>query len=166
MSENIDFQFPMKKACGTAISQFCKDIPHGHARVIRCLQDNKDNSAMPQDCKNQIANYTTKTATDYRCSHCCITGSKFPDIDSRIAILLKCLCGPVQYELYDWDTKTSRFLCLIRMALLLKCFLYVNVNLGAAMPFTQALTYYTVPATLHLSCLFDTCRINAWGFFK
>jgi hypothetical protein len=38
MAENIDFQFPMKKNCSTAIDKFCKNIPHGHARVIRCLQ--------------------------------------------------------------------------------------------------------------------------------
>ena len=38
MAESIDFQFPMKKACGSAIKQFCSDVPHNHARVIRCLQ--------------------------------------------------------------------------------------------------------------------------------
>ena len=38
MAESIDFQFPMKKACGSAIKQFCSSVPHNHARVIRCLQ--------------------------------------------------------------------------------------------------------------------------------
>ena len=38
MAESIDFQFPMKKACGAAIKQFCSSVPHNHARVIRCLQ--------------------------------------------------------------------------------------------------------------------------------
>lgn len=37
-SENIDFQYPMKSACTKEIQRFCKDIPHGNARVIRCLQ--------------------------------------------------------------------------------------------------------------------------------
>lgn len=35
-SENIDFQYPMKTACVREISQYCKDIPHGNAKVIRC----------------------------------------------------------------------------------------------------------------------------------
>lgn len=37
-SENIDFQYPMKQACMREIDRFCKDVPHGQARVIRCLQ--------------------------------------------------------------------------------------------------------------------------------
>ena len=35
MAESIDFQIPMKAACRREISSFCKDVPHGHARVIR-----------------------------------------------------------------------------------------------------------------------------------
>jgi hypothetical protein len=37
-SENIDFQYPMKQACLREIDRYCKDVPHGQARVIRCLQ--------------------------------------------------------------------------------------------------------------------------------
>ncbi len=36
-SENIDFQYPMKEACQKEIEKFCKDIPHGNGRVIRCV---------------------------------------------------------------------------------------------------------------------------------
>jgi len=35
MAESIDFQIPMKAACRREISTFCKNVPHGHARVIR-----------------------------------------------------------------------------------------------------------------------------------
>ena len=35
MAESIDFQIPMKTACRQEIGTFCKDVPHGHARVIR-----------------------------------------------------------------------------------------------------------------------------------
>lgn len=35
-SENIDFQYPMKNACTREIGQYCKGIPHGDAKVIRC----------------------------------------------------------------------------------------------------------------------------------
>jgi hypothetical protein len=34
-SENIDFQYPMKQACLREIDRYCKDVPHGQARVIR-----------------------------------------------------------------------------------------------------------------------------------
>jgi Golgi apparatus protein 1 len=37
-SVNIDFQYPMKQACLREIDRYCKDVPHGQARVIRCLQ--------------------------------------------------------------------------------------------------------------------------------
>lgn len=37
-SENIDFQYPMKQACSKEIGRFCKDVPHGNARVIRWVQ--------------------------------------------------------------------------------------------------------------------------------
>lgn len=72
MAENIDFQFPMKKNCSDAIEKFCKNVPHGHARVIRCLQENVDNAAMPQQCKTEVAEYTAKTANDYRYGLSCL----------------------------------------------------------------------------------------------
>jgi hypothetical protein len=38
MAEDIDFKYPTRRACAWEISHFCKGVPHGHARVIRCLQ--------------------------------------------------------------------------------------------------------------------------------
>lgn len=35
MAESIDFQIPMKAACTREMGTLCKDVPHGHARVIR-----------------------------------------------------------------------------------------------------------------------------------
>lgn len=35
MAEDIDFKYPMKKSCAWEISNFCKNVPHGHARIIR-----------------------------------------------------------------------------------------------------------------------------------
>jgi hypothetical protein len=46
MAEDIDFKYPMRKACAWEISTFCQNVPHGHARVIRCLQKNMDNEDM------------------------------------------------------------------------------------------------------------------------
>jgi hypothetical protein len=41
-SENIDFQYPMKTKCLRELDMFCKEVPHGNARAIRCLQEHKD----------------------------------------------------------------------------------------------------------------------------
>jgi Golgi apparatus protein 1 len=38
MAEDIDFKYPTRRACAWEISHFCKGVPHGHARIIRCLQ--------------------------------------------------------------------------------------------------------------------------------
>lgn len=38
MAEDIDFKYPMKRACTAEIQAFCSGIQHGQARVIRCLQ--------------------------------------------------------------------------------------------------------------------------------
>jgi len=46
MAEDIDFKYPMRKACAWEISTFCPNVPHGHARVIRCLQKEIDNEDM------------------------------------------------------------------------------------------------------------------------
>ncbi len=35
MAEDIDFKYPMKRACAWEINSFCKDVPHGHARIVR-----------------------------------------------------------------------------------------------------------------------------------
>ena len=35
MAEDIDFKYPLKRACSLEIQTFCADVPHGHANVIR-----------------------------------------------------------------------------------------------------------------------------------
>ena len=67
MAESIDFQFPMKKACGGAIKRFCADVPHNHARVIRCLEEKVDDAAMPAECKKEVQLHASRSAQDYRC---------------------------------------------------------------------------------------------------
>ena len=34
----LNTSFSKQAACAGEISAFCKDVPHGHARIIRCLQ--------------------------------------------------------------------------------------------------------------------------------
>ena len=38
MAEDIDFKYPLKQACAAEMGAFCKEVPHGHARIVRCLQ--------------------------------------------------------------------------------------------------------------------------------
>jgi Cysteine rich repeat len=47
MAEDIDFKYPMKKACAWEMGRFCKGVPHGHARVMRCLQVRCLRAAVP-----------------------------------------------------------------------------------------------------------------------
>lgn len=53
MAEDIDFKYPMKKACAWEISTFCKDVPQGHARVIRCLETKIEDAEMSKECKDE-----------------------------------------------------------------------------------------------------------------
>jgi Cysteine rich repeat len=39
MSEDIDFNKPLKDACSAEIKENCAKVNPGHSRVIRCLQD-------------------------------------------------------------------------------------------------------------------------------
>ena len=41
MSEDIDFNKPLKDACSSEIQQNCANVNPGHSRVIRCLQDGR-----------------------------------------------------------------------------------------------------------------------------
>jgi len=66
MSHNIDFQVPMKRACTNEIQMFCPNVPHGDARVIRCLQDNKYAKDFGKECKEEVREYETEAASDYR----------------------------------------------------------------------------------------------------
>ncbi len=68
MAENIDFQFPMKKSCGADIGRFCKDVQHGHAKTIRCLQDNLADPGMSAPCKAEVEKHVQHAAQDYRCA--------------------------------------------------------------------------------------------------
>lgn len=65
-SENIDFQYPMKQACLKEIDRFCKDVPHGNGRVIRCLQDNKTKKEFGKGCKEEVVKYEKSATGDYR----------------------------------------------------------------------------------------------------
>ncbi|KAK9820440.1 hypothetical protein WJX72_010380 [[Myrmecia] bisecta] len=69
MAEDIDFKYPMKRACSAEIQKLCVGIPHGHARVIRCLQDFLDDSEMSAECKEEVQRDMIRSNEDYRLNY-------------------------------------------------------------------------------------------------
>jgi Golgi apparatus protein 1 len=68
-AEDMDFKYPLKKACSSEAKMFCKDIPHGHARVIRCLQQKVDDPEMSTECKEEITRDENRSNEDYRLNY-------------------------------------------------------------------------------------------------
>jgi golgi apparatus protein 1 len=66
MSENIDFQYDMKKNCTAEMSKFCRDVSHGRAKVIRCLEDNMEKPDFGPNCKSAVQKHIQHAAQDYR----------------------------------------------------------------------------------------------------
>jgi Golgi apparatus protein 1 len=66
MAEDIDFKFPMKVACTAEIRKFCGDKQHGEGNVIRCLQENQEETGMSAECKEEVMRETIRQSTDYR----------------------------------------------------------------------------------------------------
>ena len=48
MAEDIDFKYPMRRACAWEVAALCGGKGHGHARVIGCLQQNLQHEDMSQ----------------------------------------------------------------------------------------------------------------------
>jgi len=69
LAEDIDFKFPMKKACAKEITSFCKDVPHGHARIISCLQEHDEDKEMSSECKAEVKRDEIRAAEDYRLNY-------------------------------------------------------------------------------------------------
>ncbi|GJP36222.1 hypothetical protein CLOM_g20753, partial [Closterium sp. NIES-68] len=69
MAEDIDFKFPMKRACSSELQKFCKDIPHGHAARVKCLQENIDSSDMGEECRKEVKRDMARSAGDYRLNY-------------------------------------------------------------------------------------------------
>ena len=66
MAEDIDFKYPMKRACSNELTQLCPGIPHGSARLIRCLQEHQDDDAMSSECKEEVTSDMIRSNQDYR----------------------------------------------------------------------------------------------------
>eukprot|EP00898_Chlorokybus_atmophyticus_P002052 jgi/Chlat1/2848/Chrsp194S08770 len=69
MSEDIDFKVPLKKACQREINKWCKDVPHGHARVINCLREKVGDVETSEECQLEIRRDEIMSAEDYRLNY-------------------------------------------------------------------------------------------------
>ena len=50
------------------LQAFCKDVQHGHAKIIRCLEENLEQPTFNATCKAEIQKHAANAATDYRCA--------------------------------------------------------------------------------------------------
>lgn len=91
LAEDIDFKFPMKKACTKEIQTFCKDIPHGHARIITCLQEHDEDDQMTPECKAEVKRDEIREAEDYRLNY-----RLNKACDNEIDELCPDVCSPFQ----------------------------------------------------------------------
>lgn len=88
MSESLDFQYPMKKACANEIKQMCADVAPANAQQIRCLQvplppislclikylnlciaslqEHVEDPDMGSACKQEVQRQAQRQSTDYR----------------------------------------------------------------------------------------------------
>jgi hypothetical protein len=45
-----------------------QDQEHGHAKIIRCLEDNLEQPGFNASCKAEVQKHAANAATDYRCA--------------------------------------------------------------------------------------------------
>ena len=57
------------QACAWEIKSFCKDLPNGHARIIRCLEENIENTDMSKECKDEVTRDNNRMGQDYRLNY-------------------------------------------------------------------------------------------------
>ena len=53
-TEDIDFKYPLQQACVTEVALLCRDVAHGHARVVRCLEGHLESDHMSQECREAV----------------------------------------------------------------------------------------------------------------
>ena len=54
-------------------------MQHGHAKIIRCLEDNLEQPTFNATCKAEIQKHAVNAATDYRCAFMCSLKIALPD---------------------------------------------------------------------------------------
>ncbi|KAI3428234.1 hypothetical protein D9Q98_006614 [Chlorella vulgaris] len=91
LAEDIDFKFPLRKACLVELDLFCGGVPHGHARAVRCLHDNLEDPEMSLECRDEIQQDDFATSMNYRLNYR-LRGACAADVTSLCAEA-KALCA-------------------------------------------------------------------------
>lgn len=111
MAESLDFQAPLRAACGA--EAVCAGVPHTKGAAIRCLQDEllAGGTRLSVGCKAAVAAHTSAAAVDYRlnfrlqsacasdvtsfCADACVDagGRPLPEDAPCGGSVLRCLAG-------------------------------------------------------------------------
>ena len=83
-AEDMDFLFPLKRACLAESQKFCPETQVGHARMIRCLQEKQEDPDMSTECKEEIGRTENRMNQDYRLNYRLNTACEL-DIDELCA---------------------------------------------------------------------------------
>ena len=68
-AEDMDFKYPLKRACLAETKKFCDKTTVGHARMIRCLQEHQDEEEMSAECKEELSRDENRSNQDYRLNY-------------------------------------------------------------------------------------------------
>lgn len=69
LSENVDFQYPIKKHCTEEIKQYCSEVPKGSGRVLSCLAHSSQREEFNNECKRAVERYEKRQGDDYRLNY-------------------------------------------------------------------------------------------------
>lgn len=65
-AEDVRFNKVLTEACAADKVRFCTSVEPGRARVLGCLEDNKDHLEFTDPCKNELLKYMARRSTDWR----------------------------------------------------------------------------------------------------
>jgi len=89
MAEDIDFQYPLKRACAAELKTLCTKVQKGHARLIRCLHKRVDEREMGSECRREVRRSMNRMAQDYR-----LNFRLHKACDADVASLCANVCAP------------------------------------------------------------------------
>lgn len=69
LSENVDFQYPIKKHCAQEIKEHCSEVPKGSGRVLSCLAHSAPREEFNGECKSAVERYQKRQGDDYRLNY-------------------------------------------------------------------------------------------------
>ena len=109
-ASDIELKPGMLNACKGAISNFCEHVEHGNARVIRCLQDHKNDPSMPEQCRKQVVGFQLDQSQDthlrFRLWQACETDISGHCAEKQAGEIMECLLGMA--DLARYNTSFSR----------------------------------------------------------